>query len=444
MARGRSSDIRRELRKVIPEALVNKLARETGAVQRHRQVKIYDLVWVLVLGFATGRKRTLAGLRRRYERETDQTIEESSFYQRFSPGLAKLLKLLLSRAFEECRGVGRSLTGPLAAFRDVILTDSTVIRLHDLLEKRFPACRTNHTKAALKAHTIMSVRGVGEHSIKVTAERDHDGPVFCVGPWVRNHLLMFDLGYFRYQLFASIGRNGGYFLTRLKGNADPTIVGVNRVHRGRAIPLVGERLRDVVKRMKRQVLDVEVEVRFPRRRYGGRVHRDTQRLRVVGLLNRETGQYHLYVTNVPPEKLAAEDIGTVYSLRWQIELLFKELKTHYRIEDMPSSKRVVVEVLLYAAFLTMIVSRRLLALVRQRLAAMADRIPAQRWAAVLLVVAHDLLAAVLRPPRTVKMLLAKVQRVLLHEAVDPNAARHGLLASVELRTHRHHPMTAFA
>lgn len=320
MARGRSSDIRRELRKVIPEAEVNRLARETGAVRRQRQVRIYDLVWVLVLGFATGRKRTLAALRRRYERQTGQTIEESSFYKRFSPGLTKLFKVLLSQAFEECRGVGRSLTGPLAAFRDVILTDSTVIRLHDLLEKRFPACRTNHTKAALKAHAIMSVRGIGEHSIKVTAERDHDGPVFCVGPWVRGHLLMFDLGYFRYQLFASIGRNGGYFLTRLKGNADPTIVAVNRVHRGRAISLVGERLRDVVTRMKRQVLDVEVEVRFPRRRYAGRVHRDTQRLRVVGLLDRETGLYHLYVTNVPPEKLQAEDIGTVYSLRWQIDI----------------------------------------------------------------------------------------------------------------------------
>ncbi len=89
---------------------MNKLARETGAVQRHRQVKIYDMVWVLVLGFATGRKRTLAGLRRRYERETDQTIEESSFYKRFSPRLAKLLNLLLSRVFEECRGVGRRLT----------------------------------------------------------------------------------------------------------------------------------------------------------------------------------------------------------------------------------------------------------------------------------------------------------------------------------------------
>lgn len=38
----------------------------------------------------------------------------------------------------------------------------------------------------------------------------------CVGPWVRDHLLMFDLGYFRYQLFACIGRNGGHFLPLLR------------------------------------------------------------------------------------------------------------------------------------------------------------------------------------------------------------------------------------
>ena len=53
---------------------------------------------MLVLGFAIGRRRTLAALRRSYERGTGQTIEESSFYNRLSPALAKLLKALLSRA----------------------------------------------------------------------------------------------------------------------------------------------------------------------------------------------------------------------------------------------------------------------------------------------------------------------------------------------------------
>jgi IS4 transposase len=444
MAREGASAIRREVRKVIAEPVVNRLARETGALQRQRLVRIYDLVWVLVLGFAVGRKRTLAGLRRSYQRQTGQSIEESSFYKRFTPGLARLFKSLLARALEQSLGVARGLQGPLALFRDIILTDSTVIRLHALLEKRFPACRTNHTKAALKAHTIMSVRGIGKQSVKITSEREHDGPVLLVGKWVRDHLLMFDLGYFRYQLFACIERNGGYFLTRLKGNADPTIVAVHRVHRGRAIPIIGERLRDVVPRMKRQVLDVEVEVRFPRRRYAGRVHHDTQRLRVVGLLNRETDAYHLYVTNVPADKLAAEDIGAVYSLRWQIELLFKELKTHYRVDDMPSSKPVVVETLLYAALLTMVVSRRLLALMRRRLGQMADRIPVQRWAAVFVSVAHDLLTVATHPLRDVRLLLLRIQRLLLHEAVDPNRERHGLLLSVERRSHRLYPTVVAA
>jgi hypothetical protein len=109
---------------------------------------------------------------------------------------------------------------------------------------------------------------------------------------------------------------------------------------------------------------------------------------------------------------------------------------------MPSSKRVVVEVLLYAAFLTMVVSRRLLALVRRRLAATADRIPEQRWAAVFVSVAHELLAAAIRPLRAVRLLLRHVDKVLLHEAVDPNATRHGPLVSIERRTHRLHPMAA--
>jgi hypothetical protein len=36
-----------------------------------------------------------------------------------------------------------------------------------------------------------------------------------------------------------------------------------------------------------------------------------QRLR-GGPLDRETGEYHLYVTNVPLEKFAAEDVGAKY------------------------------------------------------------------------------------------------------------------------------------
>lgn len=431
MTQNISSAIRGAFRKVLPESLVNEMARATGAVKRQGKVDIYKFVCTLVLGFGCGDKRTLAALRRAYERTAGHTIEESAFYKRFSAEFAALMKGLLARAFSELAGSGRLLHGALAQFRDVLLTDSTVVRLNDLLSKRFPACRTNHTKAALKAHVVMSVRGVGRSSVKVTAEREHDGPVFRVGPWVRDHLLIFDLGYFRYQLFDCIRRNGGFFVTRLKKNANPEIVATNRLWRGRAVDLVGKRLLDVVGRLNRQVLDVEVEVRFSRRKYGGTRRRATRQLRVVGLMDEATREYHLYITNLPADRLPAEDVGIVYSLRWQIELLFKELKTHFRLEDMPSGKAPVVEALLYSALLTMVVSRRILAVVRKHLRASDDRLPTQRWAAVFTSVAHDLLRIFTRRLGRIRTLLRDVTRLLLHEAVDPNRRRNGLLRAVE-------------
>jgi IS4 transposase len=224
MARVKSIPIRETLRQLFPTAFLFTLARSSGAFQRLRQVDPAALFWTVVLGFGVGRQRTLASLRRAYEKTTGQRIEESSFYDRFNRGFAAMLKSAVEHAMMDLVGVGRKLRGPLEGFRDVILTDSTVIRLHDFLARDFPGCRTNHTKSALKAHAILSVAGLGKASIEVTGERAHDGPVFKVGKWVKDHLLLFDLGYFRYQLFACIHRNGGYFLTRLKANANPTIV----------------------------------------------------------------------------------------------------------------------------------------------------------------------------------------------------------------------------
>jgi IS4 transposase len=436
MAQTKPIPIREILRKLFPAAFLMALARSSGAVQRVRQVDIVAFFWTLVLGFAVGRERTLAGLRRAYQKTTGQAIEESSFYDRFTNSLVEMLKAAAVHALKAAVGVGRPLRGPLSSFEDVLLTDSTVVRLHELLAKAFPGTRTNHTKAALKAHVILSVRGEGRQSLRVTSERTHDSPVLRVGKWVKNRLFLFDLGYFRYHLFACIAQNGGYFLTRLKANANPKVVALNRAVRGQAIPLVGARLHDVLERLQREVLDVMVEVRFTRQQYAGQARRDWQTLRVVGLRDPQTGHHHLYITNVPPDKLTAEDIRSTYALRWQIELLFKELKQTYRLEQMPSKKRVVVEALLYATIVTLIVGRQLLAALRQRWASLADRMPELRWAAVFQSIASDLLAIMTRPPSEWEALLRRID-TLLHEAVDPHRKRKALLQTIEARTHQY-------
>lgn len=428
MARKQSIDIRRSLKSLISPKRLNELAKSTGAVERTRKIGIVPLFWTVVLGFATGNARTLAGLRRAFQKTTGTTIVPSAFYGRFTKGFARLMRAVLVELVDRSMRSRRSLAGNLAGFKDVLLSDSTVIRLHSLLERAFPACRTNHTKAALKAHVILSVTGAGPQTVRVTSERVHDGPVLRAGRWVRDRLLIFDLGYYRFQLFACIDREGGYFLTRLKDGANPLITAVHRTWRGRSVPLVGERLQDVLGRLQRQAFDVEVELKFKHRAYRGRSTTGRLRVRLVGVRDERTGKYHLYVTNIPVERLAADEVAKTYAARWLIELAFRELKSQYRVDQMPSRKKHIVEALLFAAFITFMVSRalqeRIRSVTRQDL---RERIRDERWAVVFASVAVDLLALVLRRPSQAGDAAPALLATLLHESVDPNRARLGLV-----------------
>ena len=434
MARRKRIGLREALTSLLPRRQLNKLAAQAGLQKRQRKVRAHALFWTLVLGFGTGRDRTLASLRRAYKLAGGGRLAPSAFYARFTTALVRWLKKVLGVLIERAAEPVRALQGPLAAFKDLLLTDSTVIRLHEMLAPIFPGCRTNHTKAALKMHVVFSATGSGPRSIRVTSERTHDGPVLRVGQWLKDRLLLMDLGYFRYQLFSCIRRNGGYFIVRLKQNANPLVVAAHRFWRGRSVPLVDRRIRDVLGSLRRQVVDVEVDLGFQRRAYGGKRRRDHERFRLVGVRDQKTGAYHLYLTNIPPEKLSAEDIAQTYAARWAIELLFRELKSRYRAEDMPSRKRVVVEALVYAVLITLIVSRHLLAALRAKLGLLGRRVPVERWAILFAAVARDLLRVVLRRSSDIAALLRSVEDTLLDEAIDPNVSRKLLLERVESRT----------
>jgi IS4 transposase len=416
-----------------PSARIRKLAVEEGVVRRKRRVDPVALFWVVVLSVSPSGGRRLAELHRSYEKVTGCRLARSSFYQRFTPAFARLLKRVMTQAMETLGASAGQGLGLFADIREVLCIDSTVVRLHDALARRYPACRTNHTQAAAKLHVVLNVRSKGPQSVQVTSERVHDGPVLQAGRWVAGRLLLFDLGYFRYQLFDAIGRQGGYFLTRLKQNANPTLLRLYRRHRGRAIAVEGQRLREVEPRLQRQVLDVEAEVCFRRRRYRGRRSGATLKVRIVGVRNNERGTYHWYVTNLPADEVDAEHIGPLYGARWAIELLFRELKSCYRLDRLPSRKAPVIEALLYAAIITLIVSHALLAALREW-GRLEDRtIPLERWARLVLSAAPELLTIVLDPPPMARFREQRLLPFLVHHAPDPNRNRAPLLERAGVR-----------
>ncbi len=218
------------LTSLFSEAWLNQQAQEAGAVRRRRKVHFAAFFWSMVLGFGVSKDRSIADMRRRYECATSTTIEESSYYNRFTKGLVKVLKRAVARGLDHLAATTkRKLESTWSCFRDLLLFDATVIRLHHLLEKAYSATRTNHSKAAAKLHMVLSVADQSRNQVKLTSERvDDRSPWKRVGKWVEGRLLLFDLGYYSFHLFARIKENGGYFISRLKSNANPVIVATNR------------------------------------------------------------------------------------------------------------------------------------------------------------------------------------------------------------------------
>jgi len=427
----RSQDIPKALEELLPQNTVRELGEKSGFVERKRKVDAAAFLWALVLGFGISLERTLSTVKRHYEEITEIKLSYSSWYEKFTPKLVKFLKscveLALSQMADE---VNRPLGEKLKRFDDVLIQDSTIVRLHKVLAKIWPATRSRVIAAGVKVATVISVVANGIRNVSIYGERTGEVKTVHIGPWIKNRILLLDLGFFKYQLFARIMANKGFFISRLKDNGNPTIVSSLRVHRGRAIELAGKQWSEVKDLLMREVLDAEVSITFSRRKYAGRVSRDELNLRLVAIYNPEARRYHVYITNIPQDTLCAEDIAALYSARWEIEMVFKELKSRYALDVVKTTNPAIVEGLIWTAILTLLVSRRLFNLLRASVPKdKVHRYTPLLWATVFVERGHillDAMNAVFQHDPTMEIYFERLARLWEHQALSPHVNRKRL------------------
>lgn len=412
---------------LFPEEFIRRLSRETGLIERQRKLDPVVFFWTLIMQFGVNHERSLRGLHRSYNASAQVTMEFPSFLERFTPELEGFLHRCVLHAIEfQSKDVSRELSDKLEHFRDVLIQDSTILRLPPALAGTWPAALSSKKAAGVKVSSLMSVVGDGPKRVEIVPERTAEVKTIKLGPWVRDNILLFDLGFFKLPSFRRIDQYGGHFVTRLKKNVNATIVGVNKIWRGNAKPLIGEDLWSVAKKLKRGIIDVEVEFDVTSRMYRGKQTTTKWRCRAVGVYNADEKKYHLYLANVPLELMPPEDVARLYGARWEIELVFKELKTHYRMDKLSTEDPQTIKCLIWTAILVMICSRRILHMLRKINPENAHRFTLLRMATIFMEMAPDVLrgiADILGVP------FGYMEKMNLYEslAMDPNKNRKRMM-----------------
>jgi IS4 transposase len=418
--------IEKDLCTLLPKEYVNNLGKISGLIKRERKIKAFVILWVLVFSFGPHLPRNLANMKRKYEKQSKKKLAYSSWYMRFTPELTNFLKLCVTHVIEQlAQEQNKVLNEKLTKFKDVLIQDSTIIRLHKALAKKWPATRSKTVAAGVKVGILVSAVANSPKSIGIYPERTSEMATLRIGPWIKDRILLIDLGFYKHHLFSKIKQHEGSFVSRLKGNVNPLIIDAYTTCTVNNIDVKGKHLNEILPNLKGEVLDVEVEIPFKKPNYNGKskTRMDSERFRLIAVYNVEAEKYHIYLTDISPDVLGPEDIAKLYGARWDIELVIKELKSGYDLDVVNTTKSYTAEAYIWISILTLLISRRIYNIVRKHSPKeKMARYTQLRWSRIFTENASDQLTLILRYCG-VERTFETVMNVYQSQALDPHVNR---------------------
>lgn len=215
-----------------------------------------------------------------------------------------------------------------ADLKRLYIMDSTTISLFkDILKGVGRNPKEGKKKGGIKAHTIIKASEHVPCLIRYSEAARHDHmfleEVLSLSP---GSIITFDKGYVDSAQYEVFTQNTIWYVTRLKDNADSGVL-----------------------------KDEEVTLQ-----YGDKREKE-HRARRIAYWDSENERLFEFITN--NFELSAEKITLIYKKRWQIELLFKQLKQNFPLKYFLGDNENAIEIQIWTAML----ANLLITLVRSRL-----------------------------------------------------------------------------
>jgi hypothetical protein len=207
----------------------------------------------------------------------------------------------------------------------VYALDATTI---DLCLSMFPWAPFCSTKAAVKLHTLLDLRGSIPTFIHISDGKMHDVNVLDLLLIEAGAFYIMDRGYLDFERLYALDQAGGFFITRAKRNLDARRVYSAPVDRDTGL-----------------ICDQTIALNgfYAAKHYPAYLRRIRYR-------DPETGKNLVFLTN--QFALPALTICALYRCRWQVELFFKWIKQHLRIKTFIGTSENAVMSQVYVAMIT--------------------------------------------------------------------------------------------
>ena len=218
----------------------------------------------------------------------------------------------------------------------VYALDSTTI---DLCLSLFDWAPFRSTKAAVKLHTLLDLRGSIPTFLHISDGKLHDVNVLDILPIEAGAFYVMDRGYVDFTRLYAMHQAGAFFVTRAKQGMDARRVYSSPTQRSTGV-----------------ICDQRVMLNGF---YSAKAY--PEHLRRVRFKDPESGKTLVFLTN--NTVLPALTIAALYKGRWQVELFFKWIKQHLHIKRFLGTSENAVKTQIWCAVATYV----LIAIIKKEL-----------------------------------------------------------------------------
>ena len=226
--------------------------------------------------------------------------------------------------------------------KQVKIFDSTTISLFKaILEGVGRNPKTGKKKGGIKVHTVVNADEIVPSLVWFSEAKRHDHQFLDKLKCDENTVYVFDKGYNDYKAFKHFTEHKTGFVTRIKDDA--SYINIEELD-------IGEEIHNGV--LKDDIIEFKVK----------EGKETTQlRLRKVVFYDRVNKRTFEFLTNL--FDIRADLIAALYKIRWQIELLFKQLKQNFPLKYFLGDNENAIKIQIYCVLIVNL----LLAVIKKRL-----------------------------------------------------------------------------
>ncbi len=361
-----------EISNLLNEECINDFARDTEFIARDSKLDGNMFLDILLYTHFNQKQMSLNELGIQVKKQFGINITKQAIDKRFTDKSVEFLKSVLSKALE--------LTIPkqdkidFTKYDKVLIKDATSFQLPSNMADKYKGSGGSASSSMIKIQFEYDLKSgkITDLSLHAFVDQDGTDAKNTVERINANELVMRDLGYISTAVMKEIQKKEAYYLNRTQAT-----INVYQIKNGELISVDFVKINKYMNKMGLSVIELDVYLgkkdKFKTRLIIGSIPTEAYQKRIMLAEKRAkkegrtiTNEYktrqalNLFITNtdIPPG-----NIRSLYTLRWQIELMFKIWKSIGEIDKVKKMKIERFESFLFAKLIWIVLNWHIMRLV---------------------------------------------------------------------------------